>query len=161
MDKRQTKFLQQCPEVEKRLEPCFYTSYGDLCFYPDEWVCNNKCIAQRDVCQTRNLGIDSYSKFNNGTVNDDVVTCDWGLKMCGKSQCVSRYTPCQGKCWNDANPIPCGNNLCLNENQIRVSISNLYMHQRMISVVKHYFISTSFLLILYYMVKENSLTLQG
>ena len=144
MDKRQTKFLQQCPEVEKRLEPCFYTSYGDLCFYPDEWVCNNKCIAQRDVCHTRNLSVDLPSKFNNGTENDG-ATCDWGLKMCGKAQCVSRYTPCQGKCWNDANPIPCGNNLCLNENQIRVGINKLYMHQHIIKYTrKYYFISTNF-----------------
>ena len=122
LDKRQTKFLQQCPEVEKRLKPCFYTSYGDLCFYPDEWVCNNKCISKHDICHIHKASNITTSKVDDVAKDEDGATCDWGLKRCGKNQCVSRYTPCQGKCWNEANPIPCGSNLCLNENQIRVSV---------------------------------------
>ena len=118
MDKRQSKFLQKCPDVEKRLEPCYYTSFGDLCFYPNEWVCHGRCISKRDVCHRSIVMSDLNSHIHSK--DDDENVCDWGLKRCGKNRCVSRYTPCQGKCWNDANPILCGNNLCLNENQIRV-----------------------------------------
>ena len=121
LDKRQTKFLQQCPEVENRLDPCFYTSFGDLCFYPDEWVCNNKCISKHNVCRIRNPSNNTKSYINKTPLMGNDATCHWGLKRCGKNKCVSRYTPCEGKCWNEANPIPCGSNLCLNENQIRVS----------------------------------------
>ena len=53
-------------------------------------------------------------------IEEEETDCDWGLRKCGKTRCVSRYVPCDGRCWNEANPILCGNNLCLNENQLRV-----------------------------------------
>ena len=97
--------------------------HGDLCFYPNEWVCNHKCISKHDICHIQKEANITTSKISNDAKEEDDATCDWGLKRCGKRQCVSRYTPCQGKCWNEANPIPCGSNLCLNENQIRVSVN--------------------------------------
>ena len=128
MDKRQIKFLERCPEVEKRFQPCLYTSFGDLCFYTDEWFCNNKCISKGDVCRNTKKeitgGILHTNRFNE-TINhldakeEDDTVCDWGLQKCGTDRCVSRYTPCHGKCWNDANPTLCGTNLCLNEFQIK------------------------------------------
>ena len=129
LDKRKAKFLRQCPEVEKRFEPCLYTSFGDLCFYSDEWVCNKKCISKGDVCRNkkRKLTQDELNNYDyNKTMNnlevdqEEDTVCDWGLKKCGKNHCVSRYTPCHGKCWNEANPSLCGSNLCLNEYQLRV-----------------------------------------
>ena len=66
------------------------------------------------------------TKILNHVTEEDGMKCDWGLKRCGKHSCVSRYTPCDGKCWNDANPMLCGSNLCLNENQLRVKIFSYF-----------------------------------
>ena len=122
LDKRQTKFLQQCPKVEKRFRPCFYTSYGDLCFYADEWVCNNQCISKGDVCKQVNR-LSNGTKSQNHALEEDALKCDWGLKRCGENRCVSRYTPCDGKCWNEANPNLCGTNLCLHKNHVKVKLN--------------------------------------
>ena len=124
LDKRQSKFLRQCPEVEKRFDTCLYTSYGDLCFYSDEWVCNMRCISKSNVCHPPTKVVKQLN--NGGHINEEKQNgkCHWGMKKCGEERCVSRYTPCNGVCWSEANPSLCGNNLCLSENQLRVSVNH-------------------------------------
>ena len=103
LDKRQSKFLQKCPDADDRLDACLHTSYGNICFYSSEWVCNGRCIGKSDVCLAR------------GTAGK----CHWGMKKCG-NKCVDRHSPCNGRCWNEANPNLCGDNLCLSEYQLLV-----------------------------------------